>query len=198
LRSRAFGVLIFCQHILGDIISPPIIGGVSDSTGSLKLALQMTWIAIGVAGLWWFAAFYFLPPLPIDTHMSEDAMDVEDSAGELDSVNTVDTQVVLVGTATHVTPTHTPAIYDEELNTRRNVRSAELTTDRGNEVVTNVLLNNSISNGALVVRDGDADKFSARVTKRRNDRVTRTVTMSDILWGKEPLQKDKNGRIVRA
>ena len=34
LRARGTGAQIFIQHILGDVISPPIIGAVSDATGS--------------------------------------------------------------------------------------------------------------------------------------------------------------------
>lgn len=63
LRSRSAGVLIFLQHALGDIISPPIIGLISDKTHSLRLAMQITWIAVVVGGVWWGAAYLFLPPL---------------------------------------------------------------------------------------------------------------------------------------
>lgn len=65
LRSRAGGLLIFCQHILGDIISPPLIGYFSDSTGSLRTGLQMTWIATLVSGAYWYAGYMFLSALPI-------------------------------------------------------------------------------------------------------------------------------------
>lgn len=63
LRARSCGLLIFVQHVLGDIISPPLIGAISDSTGSLQLALQMTWIAVLISGLWWWVGYYFLIPL---------------------------------------------------------------------------------------------------------------------------------------
>lgn len=61
LRARSCGIMIFMQHILGDMISPPIIGVISDKTGSLKTALQITWIAVIVSGTFWFAGYYFLP-----------------------------------------------------------------------------------------------------------------------------------------
>ena len=38
------------QHVLGDLVSPPLIGYFSDTTGSLQVALQMTWIAVLVSG----------------------------------------------------------------------------------------------------------------------------------------------------
>ena len=60
LRARSCGVLIFAQHILGDVISPPIIGKISDDYNSLQLALQMCWIGIAVSGFWWFCGYYFL------------------------------------------------------------------------------------------------------------------------------------------
>lgn len=63
LRARSCGIQIFTQHILGDIISPPIIGAISDSTGSLQSGLQICWIFIIVSGMFWFAGYYFLPPL---------------------------------------------------------------------------------------------------------------------------------------
>lgn len=59
------------QHILGDIISPPIIGAISDGTGSLQNGLQLTWVAIMVAGMFWFAGYYFLPPLNLAATGSE-------------------------------------------------------------------------------------------------------------------------------
>lgn len=63
LRARSMGILIFAQHVIGDIISPPIIGTLSDKTHSLQTALQCTWIAILVSGGWWFIGYYFLSPL---------------------------------------------------------------------------------------------------------------------------------------
>ena len=45
----------------------------SDRTHSLQLALQMTWIGVLISGLWWGAAFYFLPPLPISLEISKSA-----------------------------------------------------------------------------------------------------------------------------
>lgn len=65
LRARSAGLQIFIQHALGDIISPPIIGLVSDSTGSLQSALQSTWIAMTLCGVSWFVAYRFLKPLKI-------------------------------------------------------------------------------------------------------------------------------------
>jgi hypothetical protein len=40
-RARGMGAQIFVQHILGDVISPPIVGAISDSSGSLLAALEV-------------------------------------------------------------------------------------------------------------------------------------------------------------
>jgi MFS family permease len=67
LRSRASGLCIFIQHMLGDIISPPIIGAISDATGSLKTGLQVTWMAVVVSGICWWAGYAFCAPLDISS-----------------------------------------------------------------------------------------------------------------------------------
>ncbi len=53
MRARAFSLSILCIHVLGDAVSPPIIGFVSDQTGSLSLAVMLVplFMAIG-AGIW--------------------------------------------------------------------------------------------------------------------------------------------------
>lgn len=63
LRARSAGLLIFFQHILGDIISPPIIGAISDSSGSLQRGMQLTWIALGLSGTIYWCGYQFLAPL---------------------------------------------------------------------------------------------------------------------------------------
>ena len=63
LRARAGGVLILLIHCLGDVVSPPIIGAISDATHSLRTGMQCTWIAFIVSGLWWGAAGVLLKPL---------------------------------------------------------------------------------------------------------------------------------------
>merc|ERR1711963_1162454 len=69
---------IFVLHVLGDVISPPIIGAMSDSTGSLGLSLQICWIMLLVAGLCWWVSYHFLDPLPVDD--SDDDSDSESSS----------------------------------------------------------------------------------------------------------------------
>jgi len=63
LRAQSCGVLIFFQHILGDIISPPIIGAISDGTGSLRNGMQVTWIALALSGVVFLFGYWALPPL---------------------------------------------------------------------------------------------------------------------------------------
>ena len=60
LRAKSSGLMIFIQHILGDMISPPIIGIISDTTGSLRTGLQITWIVVLLSGAFWWLGGYFL------------------------------------------------------------------------------------------------------------------------------------------
>jgi hypothetical protein len=68
LRARSSGLQIFVQHVLGDVISPPILGAVSDAAGSLQTALQLTWLALLLNAAVWVAAYWFLPPLEYTDH----------------------------------------------------------------------------------------------------------------------------------
>jgi hypothetical protein len=95
LRARSCGVCILLMHVLGevacvlqwgsvlsaicvigvgDVIAPPIVGGISTSTGSLRTGMQVTWLAILVSGVWWFCGYYFLVPFrpPKDGENKED------------------------------------------------------------------------------------------------------------------------------
>lgn len=59
LRAKSSAMQIFFQHVLGDMISPPIIGIISDSTSSLQTGLQITWMTVALSGLsWWLGGFY--------------------------------------------------------------------------------------------------------------------------------------------
>ena len=61
LRARAFGLSILCIHLFGDVLSPPLIGMVSDATGSLETALIMVPITVAAGGLIWIYAWRTLP-----------------------------------------------------------------------------------------------------------------------------------------
>lgn len=63
LRSRSTGLQIVTNHIFGVIIAPPIIGAVSDRTGSLQTGLQLCWIFILLSGVFWFLGYFLLPPM---------------------------------------------------------------------------------------------------------------------------------------
>jgi MFS family permease len=55
-RASAVALSVFAIHLLGDVISPPLIGAISDAA-SLSLAVQIVPVAILVAGaVWCFAA----------------------------------------------------------------------------------------------------------------------------------------------
>lgn len=67
LRARAMAASIFAMHLLGDLISPPVIGGLSDSFGDdhafcsgahgLQLGMYLLPAAIAISGvLWWRAS----------------------------------------------------------------------------------------------------------------------------------------------
>jgi len=73
LRSTSSGLQIFMCHVLGDVISPPLIGVISDTRQSLRDGMQITWIMIGVAGLFWFVGYMVLPPLAAIDNGEEDS-----------------------------------------------------------------------------------------------------------------------------
>jgi MFS family permease len=60
LRARAFAFSIFVIHILGDAISPSIVGAASDHVG-LPHAIQLVPLAMGVGALIWLFAWRRLP-----------------------------------------------------------------------------------------------------------------------------------------
>ena len=53
VRAGAFAVNIFVIHVLGDVISPPIIGFTRDRTGSLYLGFVLVSVMSFVGGLLW-------------------------------------------------------------------------------------------------------------------------------------------------
>jgi MFS family permease len=53
IRATAVAASIFTIHILGDAISPFLIGGVSDATGSLERAMLIVPVAVVVGGAIW-------------------------------------------------------------------------------------------------------------------------------------------------
>ena len=62
LRARAFAFSIFVIHILGDAISPSVVGFASDRIG-LPHAIQLVPLAMGVGALIWLFAWRRLPEL---------------------------------------------------------------------------------------------------------------------------------------
>jgi MFS family permease len=56
LRTSAMAFAIFACHILGDAISAPLIGYISDQTGSLQLGILACTPMIGICALLWWAA----------------------------------------------------------------------------------------------------------------------------------------------
>jgi len=61
LRARAVGLSILSIHLLGDVLSPPLIGLLSDATGNLEGALTMVPVALGVGAAIWLYGWRTLP-----------------------------------------------------------------------------------------------------------------------------------------
>ena len=61
IMARAFSVSILAIHLLGDAISPPIIGAVSDATGSLPLALKIVPTTLGIGAVIWLWGWFTIP-----------------------------------------------------------------------------------------------------------------------------------------
>jgi MFS family permease len=61
MRARAVGLSILCIHLFGDVMSPPLIGAVSDATRSLELALVMVPVAIALGAVVWLIGWRTLP-----------------------------------------------------------------------------------------------------------------------------------------
>jgi MFS family permease len=53
VRASAMAVGIFMQHLLGDLISPPLIGKIADVTKSLRTGMWILPIAIAIAAAIW-------------------------------------------------------------------------------------------------------------------------------------------------
>jgi predicted MFS family arabinose efflux permease len=61
LRARAFALSILCIHLLGDAISPPIIGAISDSTGTLLPGVALVPVFMLLGALIWGTGWRRLP-----------------------------------------------------------------------------------------------------------------------------------------
>ncbi len=53
LRARAFALSIFAIHAFGDVVSPPVIGAVSEHSGSLRLAITLVLVALVIGSIIW-------------------------------------------------------------------------------------------------------------------------------------------------
>ncbi len=62
MRARAFGISILAIHVLGDVLSPPLIGAISDATdGNLPLALALVPVFILLGGVVWAVGWRRVP-----------------------------------------------------------------------------------------------------------------------------------------
>ncbi len=55
--ARAFAVSILSIHLFGDAISPPIIGAISDATGSLPLGVALVPVTMGIGAVVWLVGW---------------------------------------------------------------------------------------------------------------------------------------------
>lgn len=67
LRARAFALSILCIHLLGDALSPTIVGLVSDGVGDLRTAMFLVPVAMAVGALVWARGWRRLPELAVAT-----------------------------------------------------------------------------------------------------------------------------------
>jgi predicted MFS family arabinose efflux permease len=56
LRASAMAGSIFAIHLLGDMISPPLVGAISDATHSLATGMWLLPVAIAIGALTWWTA----------------------------------------------------------------------------------------------------------------------------------------------
>jgi MFS family permease len=70
MRARAFALSIFSIHAFGDVVSPPLVGKISDVTGSLPGAMGLVIAALVLGAVVWGAGALWLrddktaPPTP--------------------------------------------------------------------------------------------------------------------------------------
>jgi MFS family permease len=63
IRSTALAVNVFVIHLLGDAFSPPLIGKLSDKTGSLQTAFWVAFVAAAISGIVLLYGARFAPKL---------------------------------------------------------------------------------------------------------------------------------------
>lgn len=63
LRARAFALSILCIHLLGDALSPTVVGLVSDAVGELRPAMFMVPVAMAIGAVVWARGWRRLPEL---------------------------------------------------------------------------------------------------------------------------------------
>jgi len=64
IRATAIAVNVFTIHILGDVPSPPLIGYISDKTGSLSQGFSVAVIAVALSAAILFFGMHFAPQVP--------------------------------------------------------------------------------------------------------------------------------------
>lgn len=75
IRTRAFSVSILSIHLLGDAISPMIIGKISDVSGSLSSAVSILPVALGVSAIIWGIGWRTLPEKSLHSILQDEDLD---------------------------------------------------------------------------------------------------------------------------
>jgi len=96
-RGRASSIQNVLIHVLGDMISPPLIGMISDST-NLRSGMQLTWVSLLLAALSWFCGFLRLSCNGTSSEMLpsgsfSDVMTMSTTVGSFSDVMTMSTTV---------------------------------------------------------------------------------------------------------
>jgi len=71
-RASAIALSVFAIHLLGDVLSPPLIGAISDHT-SLAAAVKITPVAVVIGGLIWAWAACTRPTIELKQALSHGA-----------------------------------------------------------------------------------------------------------------------------
>lgn len=74
LRAKSSGLQILMTHVLGDVISPPIVGAIADAA-SLRSGMQILWMAVGLAGLFWFLGYFLTRPSKKEQEADHEVLD---------------------------------------------------------------------------------------------------------------------------
>eukprot|EP01130_Rhizamoeba_saxonica_P008653 TRINITY_DN3494_c0_g3_i1.p1 TRINITY_DN3494_c0_g3~~TRINITY_DN3494_c0_g3_i1.p1 ORF type:complete len:374 (-),score=44.81 TRINITY_DN3494_c0_g3_i1:23-1144(-) len=71
-RAKAYALYHVANHLLGDSISPIIIGAVNDKVNDISLSLLITPVVLAISGIFWGYGWIFLPKQSLVTSRNEE------------------------------------------------------------------------------------------------------------------------------